>query len=156
MLDGGERSAARPVRFTSVKENGSPLNRRLGWPHRRSGRFGEEKHFSPLLGFETSDRRIRILVTIPTASQSPVFHRTHFRFALRFVHEAGTREHVIRERNTGVRGAGCQPSRRHLFLVNAMACQLGVFRLPRHGLSTLGHHFNKCTHLTVAFILLPR
>jgi hypothetical protein len=41
-------------------------------------------------------------------------------------------------------------------LVNAMACQLGVFTLPRHGLSTLGHHFNKCTHLTVTFILLPR
>ena len=41
-------------------------------------------------------------------------------------------------------------------LVNAMACQPGVFTLPRHGLSMLGHHFNKCTHLTVTFILLPR
>jgi len=83
----------------------------------------------------------------------PVFHRTHFRFALRSVHEGGAGEHVIREINIGVRGAVCQPSRQRLFLVNAMAWQLGVFTLPLHGLSTLGHHFNKCTHLTVTFIM---
>jgi hypothetical protein len=75
---------------------------------------------------------------------------------LRSVHEAGARERVTRERNIGVRGAGCKPSRQHLLLVNAVACQLGVFTLPRHGLSTLGHHFNKCTHLTVTFILPPK
>ena len=156
MLDRGERSASRPVRLTSMQESGNPLNKGLGWPQNRSGRFGEKKHFSPMLGFETPDRRTRVLVAIPTASQLPVFHRTHFRFALRYVRGTGARELVIRERNIGVRGAGYQPSRQHLFLVNAMACQLGVFSLPRHGLSTLGHHFNKCTYLTLTFILLPR
>ena len=117
VLDGGERSASRPVLITSVKESVKPLNRRLGWPQSRSGRFGKEKHFSPLLGFEPPDRRTRILVAISTASQLPVFHRTHFRVALRSVHEAGTRERVIWERTIGVRGAGCQPSRQHLLLM---------------------------------------
>jgi hypothetical protein len=41
-----------PCRFTPGKEPRYSLNRSLGGPHSRSGRFGEKKNLSPLQGFE--------------------------------------------------------------------------------------------------------
>jgi hypothetical protein len=57
-----------PGRFTSEKQ----LNRRLGWPQRRSGRFGEEKDSLHLQGFEH-----------PTVQSTPVsvpFYRKQKRY----------------------------------------------------------------------------
>jgi hypothetical protein len=51
-LDGGEWSASRPSRFTN-KSPWYPLDRRLGGPHSRSLRGGEEKNSQPLQGLET-------------------------------------------------------------------------------------------------------
>jgi len=41
-----------PDRFTSRKEPRYPLNRRLGGPQSRYGRFGEKTNFLHMLGFE--------------------------------------------------------------------------------------------------------
>ena len=41
-----------PVRFTFGKERRYRFNERLGGPHSRSGRFGEEKNSLPELEFE--------------------------------------------------------------------------------------------------------
>jgi hypothetical protein len=46
-LAGGEWSASRPGRFTPGESPRYPLNRRLGEPQNRSGRFGEEKILDP-------------------------------------------------------------------------------------------------------------
>jgi hypothetical protein len=46
-LAGGEWSASRPESFTPGKEPLVPLDRRLGEPQTRSGRFGEEKILDP-------------------------------------------------------------------------------------------------------------
>ena len=50
--DRGERWTSRPGRFTPLKEPRCPLNRGLGGPQVRSGRFGEEKHVWAPSGFE--------------------------------------------------------------------------------------------------------
>jgi hypothetical protein len=42
-LDGGEWSASLPGRFHPGKSPWYPLDRRLGGPHSRSGRYGEDK-----------------------------------------------------------------------------------------------------------------
>jgi hypothetical protein len=47
-LDGGEWSASRFCRLTPLRKSPRhPLDRKLGGPQSRSGRFGEEKHFAP-------------------------------------------------------------------------------------------------------------
>jgi hypothetical protein len=48
--DGGEWSASCPCRFTS--EKWYPLDRRLGGPQSRSGRYGEEENPLHLSGIE--------------------------------------------------------------------------------------------------------
>jgi hypothetical protein len=47
-LDGGEWSASCPGRFTLGKFPRYPLDRRLGGPKSRPGRFGDEKDLLPL------------------------------------------------------------------------------------------------------------
>jgi hypothetical protein len=81
-LDGGEWSASRPYRFTPEKEYRYPLNRRLGGPQSRSGRFGEEKkticlwllHQFLVRKFEFCFEPIRVLdighMTAPSLSQT--------------------------------------------------------------------------------------
>jgi hypothetical protein len=51
-LGGGERLTSHPGRFTPDKGPWYAFYRSLGGPRTRSGRFGEEKTFLPLLGFE--------------------------------------------------------------------------------------------------------
>jgi hypothetical protein len=56
-LLGGEWSTSRPGRFTPRgKSPLYPLDRRLGGPHSRSGRFGEEKILDPT-GTRTPSRQ---------------------------------------------------------------------------------------------------
>ena len=51
-LDADEWLTSRPDRFTSGSEQHCPLNRKLGGPHRRSGRFGLKKNFMRITGFK--------------------------------------------------------------------------------------------------------
>jgi hypothetical protein len=52
-LDGGERPASRPGRFTPrERAPWYPLDRRLGGPQSQSGHDVEEKNSQPLPGFE--------------------------------------------------------------------------------------------------------
>jgi hypothetical protein len=51
-LDGGEWSDSLPSRFTAGKSPWNPLDRKLGGPHSRSGRGGEEKNSQPLPAVE--------------------------------------------------------------------------------------------------------
>ena len=53
-------------RSTPDKELRYSLNGRLGGPHSRSGRFGEENNFLFSAGIRTPDGRTRSLVTITT------------------------------------------------------------------------------------------
>jgi len=50
--EGDKWSASRSGRFTSGKELGYPLHRRLGGPQSRCGRVEEEKNTQPLPGLE--------------------------------------------------------------------------------------------------------
>jgi len=51
-LDGDEWLTSRSGRFTLSKEPKNPLNRKLGGPQSRSGRFKVEINFFPSPGFE--------------------------------------------------------------------------------------------------------
>ena len=61
---------SRPGRFVPGKEHRYPLNRRLGEPQSRTGRFGKLKNLFHLPGFEPPDRPAPILATITTTSFS--------------------------------------------------------------------------------------
>ena len=51
-LDGGDWWTSRPGRCTPGKESRYPLNRTLGGPQNRSGRYREEESLFPLLAFD--------------------------------------------------------------------------------------------------------
>jgi len=46
-LDTFEWQTSSPPRFIPEKEHRFPLDRRLGWPQRKSGRFEDRKGFAP-------------------------------------------------------------------------------------------------------------
>lgn len=51
--DGGERLTSHPGHFTTGKNPGTPLNRRLVGPESRSGHFGYGKKSLVLTGIQT-------------------------------------------------------------------------------------------------------
>ena len=60
-----DRSTSRPDSLTLRKEPGRPFYRRLGGPHRGSGRFGREKSSRPYRDSNCGPSN-RSLITVPT------------------------------------------------------------------------------------------
>jgi hypothetical protein len=75
-LDGGERLASRPSRFTPRRNSiPYPLDRRLNGPQRRCGRYEEEKNIINLPGNPISSNLAHSLVTIMTELPPPFSYR---------------------------------------------------------------------------------